>query len=148
VTTVPRSTGATVVVDASVAVKWVVAENDADAALRLLESRRSLCAPAHWLAEAANALWAACRRGELTEHQAHERVVALAEAPVATVPLAQLAADAMTIGLRLSITLYDALYLAVAEQQDAALVTADRRLFDAARHDKDLCARIQWIADA
>jgi predicted nucleic acid-binding protein len=144
----PRSTAATFVVDASVAVKWVVAENNAETALRLLENSRSLCAPAHWLAEAANALWAACRRGELSELQAHERVVALVEAPVAAVPLVQLVAAAMTIGLRLGVTLYDALYLAVAEQQGAALVTADRRLFEAARRDKDLRARIRWIADA
>jgi predicted nucleic acid-binding protein len=144
----PRSTGAALVVDASVAVKWVVAENDAEAALLLLDDSRSLCAPAHWLAEASNALWTACRRGELTKHQAHERVVALVEAPVATVPLGQLAAAAMTIGLRLGITLYDALYLAVAEQQDATLVTADRRLYEVARRDKDLRASIRWIADA
>jgi predicted nucleic acid-binding protein len=144
----PPSAGVAIVVDASVAVKWVVAENDAEAALRLLGNRSNLCVPAHWLAEAANALWAACRRGELSEQQAHERVVALAEAPVGTVPLAQLAAAAMTIALRLGITLCDALYLAVAEQQDAALVTADRRLFEAARGDKDLRARVRWIADA
>jgi predicted nucleic acid-binding protein len=72
----------------------------------------------------------------------------LVEAPVATVPLGQLAAAAMTIGLRLGFTLYDALYLAVAKQQGAALVTADRRLFEAARRDKDLRASIRWIADA
>jgi predicted nucleic acid-binding protein len=145
--TASRSTAANVVVDASVAVKWVVAENDAEAALRLLDGRRDLFAPAHWLAEAANALWAACRRGELSEQQAHARVIALTEAPVAVVPLAQLAAAAMTIALRLGLTLYDALYLAVAEQQDATLVTADRRLFDAARRDKDLRARVRWIAN-
>ena len=50
--------------------------------------------------------------------------------------------------VRLGITLCDALYLAGAEQQDAALVTADRRLFEAARGDKDLRARVRWIADA
>ncbi len=146
--TASRSAGASVVVDASVAVKWVVAENDAEAALRLLESNLSLFAPAHWPAEAANALWAACRRGELSEQQAHERVIALAEAPVATAPLAPLAAAAMTIALRLGVSVYDALYLALAEQQDAALVTADRRLFEAARRDKQLRGRMRWIADA
>lgn len=57
----------TAVVDASVAVKWVFAEDHLDAALRLLGQADSLLAPAHWLAEATNALWAKSIRGDLSE---------------------------------------------------------------------------------
>jgi predicted nucleic acid-binding protein len=146
--TAPRSAAPHVVVDAAVAVKWVIAEDHAEAALHLLEPGHSLSAPAHWLAEAGNALWAACRRGELSEHQAQARIVALAEAPVAAAPLAPLAAAALTIALRLRVTPCDALYLALAERQDATLVTADRRLFDAARGDRQLRGRVRWVGEA
>jgi predicted nucleic acid-binding protein len=46
----------TIVIDASVAVKWVVREPDSDAADALLDDIE-LIAPVLWLAEAANVLW-------------------------------------------------------------------------------------------
>ena len=59
------------VVDASVAVKWVVDEEDADSAAWLLLNAGTLIAPAHWLAEATNALWTSCTlRGELSREEA------------------------------------------------------------------------------
>ncbi len=145
--TVARSPRSTAVVDASVAVKWVMAEEHAEAALLLLESGIGLAAPAHWLGEALNAIWAASRRGDLVEQEAQERAATLAEAPVAAVPLGQLATAAMTIALRLGITIYDSLYLALAEQQDATLVTDDRRLLQAARRDDRLRDRVLWLGE-
>ena len=53
-----------IVIDASVAVKWVLDEPRSDAALALRNEQ--LAAPALWLAEAANALWRHVRVGELT----------------------------------------------------------------------------------
>ncbi|HME24131.1 MAG TPA: type II toxin-antitoxin system VapC family toxin [Acetobacteraceae bacterium] len=145
--TVGRRPLAGAIVDASVAVKWVMAEAHAEAALRLLESGIGLTAPAHWLGEAVNAIWAACRRGDLVEQEAHERAATLAEAPIAVVPLDRLVSAAMTLALRLGITVYDALYLALAEQQGALLVTDDRRLLTAAHHDRQLRDRVIWIGD-
>ena len=129
------------------AVKWVVAEDDSDAALRLLQGGVALSAPAHWLAEAALGLWAACRRGELTELEACERVAVLAAAPVATEPLEHLATAAMVLSLRLGLTIYDTLYLALAEREDTTLITADRRLFETARRDRQSRTRLSWIGD-
>ena len=42
---------------------------------------------------------------------------------------------------------YDALYLAVAEQQDTIWVTDDRRLLTAARADARLRSNVAWIGD-
>jgi predicted nucleic acid-binding protein len=147
VAVVPRSRQASVVVDASVAVKWVVAEEHSDVAQTLLEGDFALSAPAHWLAEAATGLWGACRRGELSEQQAQERVALLVGAPVAAVPLHGLANAAMGLAIRLNLTIYDTLYLALAEEQDARLITADRRLFEAARRDRRFRSRVRWIRD-
>ena len=69
-----------VIVDASVAVKWVVDEPDGDVAEALLEQR--LAAPTLWLAEAANALWSKCRRKHITEQEVHDACRMLVQAPV------------------------------------------------------------------
>lgn len=120
------------IVDASVAVKWTVREEHADQALRLLETCQDMAAPAHWLAEAANALWAKARKQELTRDQAEERAATLADAPVSVLPLDRLLKAAVATALRAGITVYDALYLTAARETGRPLVTADRRLFAAA----------------
>ncbi len=86
-------------------------------------------------------------RGDLTEAEVQERVTFLAEAPVATTPLAQLATAAMSIALRLRITMCDSLYVALAEQRRTPLIAADRRLFEAASRDKALRGIVCWIGD-
>jgi predicted nucleic acid-binding protein len=70
----------TVVVDASVALKWVIEEPGSDAAVALRSE--SLIAPDLWLAEAANALWRRTRLGDLTPEEAVAYFVKLASAPV------------------------------------------------------------------
>jgi predicted nucleic acid-binding protein len=122
-------------------------ECHSDAAERLLDPDIALSAPAHWLAEAATRLWAASRRGELTHQQAGERAQFLLGAPIAVTQLDGLVSSAMTLSLRLHLTVYDTLYTALAEQQAVKLVTADRRLFQAMRGDKQLRDRVQRIGD-
>ena len=53
------------VVDASVAVKWLVAEEGSDAADRLLAGGDDLHAPRLMASEIANALWRKARTGEI-----------------------------------------------------------------------------------
>ena len=55
------------VVDPGVAVKWLITETFSDQALRLLDRELTLVAPELIFAEAANALWAMCRRGDITK---------------------------------------------------------------------------------
>ena len=58
------------VVDASVAVKWLVAEEDSEAADRLLAGGDDLHAPRLMASEIANALWRKARTGEIGQGQA------------------------------------------------------------------------------
>ena len=67
-----------IVVDASVAWKWVLHEPRTEAALALKEEE--LIAPALWLAEAANALWRHVRLGELDRKQAWPSIRMIASA--------------------------------------------------------------------
>lgn len=114
-----------VIIDASIAVKWVVPEESSDAATALLGRR--LAAPAVWLAEAANALWSKQARHEITPNQARDRVRELATAPVTAIPLSDLLSAAMDVAIELNHPIYDCFYLAAAQLYDTQIVTADRR---------------------
>lgn len=74
-----------VVIDASVALKWVVPEDGSEAARAL--RRFELIAPNIWLAEVANALWRHVLRAELEQRQAEGLLRELKAAPVLTIPL-------------------------------------------------------------
>jgi predicted nucleic acid-binding protein len=134
------------VVDASVAVKWVVAEELAENA-NGLRSVGQLNAPAHWLAEAANALWAKAWRGELTAFEAEQRAGLLSQAPIVVAPLADLAEEAVRLANALGLTVYDTLYLALALERVIPLITADRRLFERTRARPEFATRVRWLGD-
>jgi predicted nucleic acid-binding protein len=121
------------VVDASVAIKWVIAEGDDDAALRLRDLM--LSAPDLLLAQCGSALWAKVRRREIEEDEAIMALAALSEAPIVLTPMPFVTADALRLALLIGHPIYDCLYLALALQTQVPLVTADRRFAAAvARH--------------
>lgn len=135
------------VVDASVAVKWLVPEDFTPQALTLLRGAETMFAPAHWLAEAANTLWAMFAvRGDLSRAEMLERIAALAEARVISTPVASMLPKAAAIAADLRLTVYDSLYLALAEQQELAFITADRKLFARTRDTKHEAAT-RWLGD-
>jgi predicted nucleic acid-binding protein len=118
----------TVVVDASVARKWYVAEEDSQAALTLLTSEERLIAPDLIVAELCNGAWRLIRRGELRRQQLEIVARRTPDAFAALHASASLAARAVAIALALDHPVYDRFYLALSEIQDAPLVSADRRL--------------------
>ncbi|HJS85643.1 MAG TPA: type II toxin-antitoxin system VapC family toxin [Acetobacteraceae bacterium] len=135
-----------VVVDASVAVKWVLFEEYSEAAAHLLRHCDELHAPAHWLAEAANAARKRCSRRLITQVEANQCADILAAAPIRVTPLAPLMRRAMLEAFRLSLTVYDGLYVALAAQLDLPFVTADRRLFEAVPR-RPGAVDVRWIGD-
>ena len=135
-----------VVVDASVAVKWVVEETHSGKAELLLryDTRH---APDHWLAEAVNAVWAKQVRGDLTASDAEERMLVLRHAPVVAAPIADLMSRAFAISVARSVTIHDSLYIALAATLDINLVTADEVLIRRLSGDAALARRTIWIGD-
>ncbi len=136
------------VVDASVAVKWLVREPLSHQASLLLAREVSLLAPDLLFAEAANALWAMRQRGDLEDDQFEEAVQTLGTAPV-LVPstLLQLVPAASRLAADLGHPIYDCFYLALAIQEKAPLVTADRRFSDRVRHHPYLARSMTPLAD-
>jgi predicted nucleic acid-binding protein len=134
------------VVDASVAVKWVVPELGSDEAIALLG--RELCAPSLWLAEAANALCKKCLRGEITEGEARIRAQDLADAPLEPIELPLLLPAAMRMAAELGHSIYDCFYLAAALLRDTVLVTADRRFAAKAAGHPYFAGRIEVLGSS
>ena len=133
----------TLVVDASVALKWVLDEPDAAAADTLLDE--TLIAPSLWLVEAANALWKRAQRRELTPDEAAERLAELANAPVVTTPLEADLPAALALASELGHPVYDCLYLALAVREDAQVVTADSRFVQAVARSPSHTGRVRLL---
>ena len=122
-----------IVVDASVAFKRYVPEEDADLARDLVSSGRRLVAPELVLAEVANACWKLLRRGALSPAQ-HARIASALPRPFEElVRLAVLLPRAGAISVSLDHPIYDCFYIALSEAQSAPLVTVDSRLLAKAR---------------
>ncbi|MDE0173225.1 MAG: type II toxin-antitoxin system VapC family toxin [Defluviicoccus sp.] len=120
------------VVDASVAVKWLVAEVDADVAEELATSGHDLHAPRLMASEVANALWRKARTGEIERRAAGILLADVQDMPVRWGADEILSANAARLALALDHPIYDCVYLALAHRIGATVVTADRRFVTAA----------------
>jgi predicted nucleic acid-binding protein len=129
--------GKVAVIDASVAVKWVVDEPDSDAAASLLEQSVAWLAPRLMLVEAAAALRRKVVDGQLGAPTVSTALTALVDATrQGTIRLAddeQLVGAALLLALELGHKVPDCLYLALSEREGCALATADGRLARLAR---------------
>ena len=119
------------VVDASVAVKWLIAEEDADIADRLAASGQELHAPRLMASEAANVLWRKARLGEIARAEAGAAMALLTDMPVRWNDDETVGADAVRLALALDHPVYDCVYLALAHRIGATVVTEDRRFVTA-----------------
>jgi predicted nucleic acid-binding protein len=120
----------TLVVDASIAARWFVAEDGRERALQVLDLPDRQ-APDLIVAEVANVVWKKALRGQVTDAQARAICAALPRYFETLHPSEALVESAIGIGLALRHPVYDCLYLACAMRLGARLVTADRRLMAA-----------------
>ncbi len=125
--------------------KWVVDESDSWRAALLLDGRM-LYAPDLLLVEAANALWTIHRRGALPDHAAPEGLVRLLRAPLAVLDSAPVLERALALATALAHPVYDCVYLSLAVEVAAPLVTADTRLLAAAARDRDVAGLVMPLA--
>jgi predicted nucleic acid-binding protein len=135
------------VVDASVALKWVLPEAGSEAALGLI-GRNRLIAPDLLAVEAGNALWLRVRRRELTAVEARTALVDLLGAPVDYVPDRPLARAALSLAADLGYPAYDCVYLALAMERAGIVVTADRRFAAAVTAHPYLAGLVRLLDDA
>jgi predicted nucleic acid-binding protein len=115
------------VIDASVAVKWVVEETGTAQALAL-RGGANLIAPELLVAECANILWKKVQKSQLSKEEALLAARLLQGAEIELVPTRSLLGAATEMAIELDHPAYDCLYLALAVASDCQLVTADERL--------------------
>lgn len=134
----------TIVVDASVVIKWVLEEDGSTAARRLIETDR-LAAPDLLFVECANVLWLKTRRGLISPEYAFSAMRAIENTPIRSVPGRPHVAMAQRIADELKQTAYDSLYLALALSEAVVFVTADGAFARAAHAHADYSAMVRLI---
>jgi len=118
------------VVDASVAVKWLVPEVHTEAARRTLSGEHELLAPDLIWAEVGSALWKRWRSGQIGSDTANILLSTFRRAPLQISESKALMGSAWEIAERYDRSFYDSLYLALAASVECPLVTADLKLYN------------------
>jgi len=122
------------VVDASVALKWFVPqEPHASQSLAVVQGGVALIAPDLLIAEVCNAAWRSARLGRISQAQVEEIAASLPQFFDTLISATVLAPRAVAIAGQLDHSVYDCLYLALAEAEAASLVTADMKLLGRVR---------------
>ncbi len=116
------------VVDASVAAKWLVPEVLSEGAVGLLDPGNELVVPELFWAEVGNILWKKARAGELQKIEALTRFDAVASMGLRTISNQVVARRAVQVALATGRTVYDSIYIALAMHEGCRFVTADERL--------------------
>ena len=120
------------VVDASVAAKWLIPESDSAIAMQLLDRSYELHAPRVLVSEVANVLWRNAVTGSLPLFEADRLAAAVTEMSLTWDDDESICAEALRIAVELGHPVYDCMYLALARRIGAKVVTADERFVSAA----------------
>jgi predicted nucleic acid-binding protein len=115
------------VVDASVAMKWLIPEASSDRAATLLDHPAGLIAPELLMVEAANVLWRKAARREISGGEAGRALALLDRSGLELRPVRPLVARALELARTLEHPVYDCVYLTLAERERVPLVSADVR---------------------
>lgn len=123
------------VLDASVAVSWVLKRPQTPAALRLRQAFRNqvheLIAPSHFPAEIASALTKSERQKTLVVGHVRPLLEDILRTPPAFHPYEPLLLRATDISSQTRVALHDCLYVSLAEREGCELVTDDQKLLNA-----------------
>jgi predicted nucleic acid-binding protein len=133
------------VIDASIAFKWYFEEPWSDAARRLLSGTR-LVVPRLFFLETSNIMRKRYERKDISADDARATAESLAELPLEVLPDHRLVRPALDLALDFRISMFDAVYVALAVRLQARVVTADRRLVNALRAGP-LAAYILWVEE-
>src|SRR4051794_27484572 len=122
----------TYVLDASVAMKWVLPEPDTSKAVRVRNEFRAgllqLIAPDVFVPEVSHGLTKAERRGVIPVGVAERRMLNVINCLPDLYPSLLLVRRAIQIASQARIAVYDCLYVALAEREGCELLTADVKL--------------------
>lgn len=118
----------TVVLDASIAAKWIFLEPGSDQAEKLLTDQNHFIVPDLFYLEMDAVIWKKYRKKELSGEEAYQKREFVRELTVDMVFYLDLLDLAFDISISLPLTIYDALYIALAVEEQTEMWTADDRL--------------------
>ena len=126
-----------IIVDASIALAWCLADEADDYAERVLQrvGSEAAAAPAHWPLEVANGLLTAERRGRISTDEINDVAIMLNRLGIEVVPI-ELTTSLWTVletAREHGLSEYDAAYLDLARFRGVALATLDETLQAASR---------------
>ncbi len=121
------------VIDASVAVKFVAREPGTDEANALVSSSEALIAPDWMLVEVIEALRKKVKANALIEADAKAGIDVLKQLFERFDPAAELLSEMQSLAFQLKHAAYDCLYLALAMREGVQMITADRKFWNAAK---------------
>ena len=117
-------------VDASIVVKWYMAERHSEDAWLVLAHRIERYAPDFLLVEFANAVWKKARQGEVADPRPYLGEIPELREAIDLRPGTGLVERAARLAVDMDHPVYDCLYLACAEATGSTLITADRKFAD------------------
>ena len=120
-----------VVVDASVAAKWLIAEPDSAIAAGLLDGSFDLYAPRLLASEIGNMLWRKVLDGSIDDYAAARLAAALLDMSLQWRDDERTWVEAVRIAVELGHPAYDCMYLALALLIGTKVVAADKRFVSA-----------------
>jgi predicted nucleic acid-binding protein len=135
------------VIDASVALKWMTPEDDSERAILVLDLGRELHAPAFIFMELANALWIQVRAGKADAAGASAALDDVRTGPLRIWQGEEPLPDTIALATTLDHAVYDCAYLALALHLDGGYVTADRRFWRKARAKAQFAGRVLRLED-
>lgn len=138
-----------IVIDASVVLKWFLSdEKNNQPALSLLDKYVSfeleIVAPSLLVYEVLNGLFVARKRGRFEKEKVILAVDGFLNLEIEQYKISSLYQKVMHFSESYNLTIYDASYLGVADEEGIELVTADRNLY---RRVKKSLNWIRWLGD-
>jgi predicted nucleic acid-binding protein len=138
-----------IVVDASVALKWVFVDEELTASANALledyvEGRVDLITPNLFPYEIIGGINVAVDRGRITEALGYRAIHYITSLGIELRGFEDLVEPTFRMAREYGLTAYDCAYLALAEKEKCDLVTGDRKLFNSIEEE---LAWVKWIGD-
>lgn len=134
------------VIDASLAIKWFIPEIHSEVALQINRLQAQLHVPAFIQLEIGSVLTKKIRRDELTEAEGDVILKEFTRLPLRYHSDGQIFHAAYKLALVTRRSLYDCLYLALAEAINGPVITADRKFYMALSNGP-YSSKVMWIED-
>jgi len=119
-----------IVVDANVAIKWVVEQPHFERARDIVARGMVLMVPAMFVAEVTSTLWRYVRTNQISASQARAGLASILSQISIFEQDADLAEEALDRGTELNCAPYDCFYLALAMRRGGPFVTVDKRFIN------------------